>query len=230
MSKRTLRMDLAKEPAFWAAHVWNVTRGPVAGGDPEIADTAFGIPTDAIEGFYVRELTNEQEWPYFCIPLHSGYAIEIEYANEPEDHHVVYRLCRREWASSICVGHGGGHWQLPAFRWVELLQISQAAACSASAMLLLLPSVWLTRDDDLDDIRQQLTEAWKDLNLVPRSRVALLVEELITSSQSDVRWRCQERLGWLNDGDNSRRNPDSTGCLNAQEFAALLAFFNAMST
>lgn len=230
MPKRTLRMELIKQPAFWAAHLWNVTRGPLAGGDPEIADAAFGISADAIEAFYLRELSNEEEWPYFHIPLYSGYAVEIEYANKPEDQQVIYRVCQKEWASTICVGKGGGHWQLPAFRWAELLEISKIAVRWASAMLLLLPSVWFTRDDNVDEIRRQLIEAWENLNLVPRSQVTLLVEQLITSSQSDVRWRHQERLGWVNDGDNSRRNPDSPERLNAQEFTALLAFFNAMRT
>jgi hypothetical protein len=222
-------MELTKQPAFWAAHLWNVTRGPLAGGDPEIADAAFGIATDAIEAFYLRELSNEQDWPYFHIPLHSGCAVEVEYANEPEDHQVVYRVYPKVAASPICVGKGGGHWQLPAFRWAELLEINQAAVWSASATLLLLPSVWITPDDNVDEIRPQLIAAWESLNLVPRSQVMLLVEQLITSSQGDVRWRRQERLGWVNDGDNSTRNPDSPGCLNAQEFSALLAFFNAIS-
>lgn len=228
MLKRTLRMELIKRPAFWAAHLWNVTRGPLAGGDPEIADSAFGITTDAIEAFYLRELSNEQEWPYFHIPLHSGFTVEIEYANEPEDHQVVYSLCQKEWTSPICVGKGGGHWRLPAFRWAELLEISQAAVQSASAMLLLLPSVWITRDDSADEIRRRLIGAWDNLNLVPRPQIRLLVEQLIISNQSDVRWRRQERLGWVNDGENSMRNPDSRGCLNAQEFSALLTFFNTM--
>jgi hypothetical protein len=231
-------MELIKQPAFWAAHMWNVSRGPLADGDPDITDAAFGLSTDAIEAFYLRELSNELEWPYFHIPLRSGCAIEIEYANEPEDHQVVYRVYQKEWASSICVGKGGGHWQLPAFRWAELLEIGQAAVeggerkswVSASAMLLLLPSVWLTRDDNVDAIRRQLIEAWEKLNLVPHSQADFLAEQLITSSQNDVQWRCQERLGWVNDADNSTRNPASPGCLNVQEFSALLAFFNAVST
>src|SRR5438270_6221274 len=117
MQKRSLRMELVKQPALWAAHMWNVTRGPLASGDPEIADAAFGIPTDAIEAFYLRELSDEREWPYFHIPLRCDYVVEIEYANAPKDHQVAYRVCRKEWASSICIGKSGAHWQLPAFRW-----------------------------------------------------------------------------------------------------------------
>jgi hypothetical protein len=221
-------MELTKLPVFRAAHLWNVTRGPLAGSDPEIADRAFGITTDAIEAFYLRELSNEKNWPCFHIPLHSGYTVEVEYANEPEDHQIVYRVCQKEGTSTICVGKSGGHWQLPAFRWAELLKISQAASPSVSALLLLLPSTWITYDDNVDEIRQQLIVAWDSLNLVPRSQVILLVEQLIASSQSDVRWRFQERFGSVNDGDNSRRNPDSPACLNTQEFSALMAFFNAM--
>jgi len=210
--------------------MWNVTRGPLAEGDPDIADAAFGISEYAIEAFYLRELSNEVQWPYFHIPLRLGYAVEIEYANESEDHQLVYRICQKEWAASICIGKGGGHWQLPAFRWVELLEISRAAVSSASAMLLLFPSVWIAPGDNLDEIRRQLIGAWENLNLVPHAQTTSLVEQLITSNQSNVLWRHQERLGWVNDGDNSMRNPDNRGCLNAQEFSALLAFFNILST
>jgi hypothetical protein len=160
MTMRTLRMDLLHQPAFWAAHMWNVTRGAIAGGDPEIIDAAFDIPTDAIEAFYLRELSDELNWPYFNTPLRSGYAVEVEYADEPEDYEVVYRVCQQEWTSSICVGK-------------------------------------------------------------------LLVERLITASQSDVRWQRQKRLGWVNDGDNSMRTPDRQGCIHAHEFSGPLAFFNA---
>jgi hypothetical protein len=230
MPQATHRPDLLEQPAFWAAHMWNITRGPIAENDPEAADAAFGIWPNTIQDFCVQELFNEQQWPYFSVSLRSGFSVQVEYSNFPEDYEIIYRVCHKDWASSISVGKGGGHWQLPAFRWAELLEIGQAAARPASAMLLLLPSVWITRDDNMAEIRRQLIETWQNLNLVPRSKVMLLVEQLITSSQSDVQWRVQERLGWVNDGDNSRRNPDSPACLNAQEFSALQAFFNSMST
>jgi hypothetical protein len=148
-------MELVKQPAFWAAHLWNASRGPLAGGDPEIFDAAFGIPTDVIEGFYFRELQSEQQWPYFRIPLRSGFAVEVEYANEPEDHQILYQLCHDDWASAVCLGKSGGSWQLPAFRWRELLKVSSAIGqrdthLGVHALLLLFPATWLTKDDDLE--------------------------------------------------------------------------------
>ena len=107
-------MELIDQPTFWAAHLLNLTRGPLAGSDSGIADAVFGMSTDAIEAFYFRELSSEHEWPYFCVQLCSGFSIEIEYANVPEDHEVTYRVCHTAWPSEICVGKGGGHWQLPA--------------------------------------------------------------------------------------------------------------------
>jgi hypothetical protein len=222
-------MELINQPVFWAAHLWNVLRGPLAGGDTEIADAAFGIPTDSIEEFYLRELSNEATWPYLHISLHAGYALEIEYANESDDHEVRYSVCREDNGSSICIGRGGGHWQLPAFRWTELIQIGLGADRSGSALLLLLPTVWITHKDNVREVRRHLTAELEMLNLVPRSQTAILAEQLITSSQSDVRWRAHERFGWINDGDNSTRNPESPASLNARQFSALVEFFNTMS-
>jgi hypothetical protein len=157
-------MDLVKQPVFWAAHLRNVTRGPLASDDPGISDTAFGISTDAIEEFYLRDLSNEEEWPCFHIPLRSGSAVEVVYANEPEDYQVFYYACPQKAGPPICLGKGGGHWQLPAFRWTEIVDISQAAVESASAMLLPLPSTWLTNDDNMDDVRLRLTDALEKLS------------------------------------------------------------------
>jgi hypothetical protein len=236
MPKHILSMELLVQPAFWAAHMWNVTKGPISSGDADVADSAFGLTADAIEDFYMRQLGNESQSPYFQIALRSGYTVEIEYANEPEDHQVLYRVCQKEWESSIRVGTGGGHWRLPAFRWVELLQIGQAASegqqnqplSSARAILLLFPSIWISDDDNLDALRQELQGAWKTLNLVPQSQIAALVEQLIASSQSDVRWQCHESIGWVNDGDNSTRNPASTERLKAEEFSHVRSFFDAI--
>jgi hypothetical protein len=209
--------------------MWNVTRGPIAKGDPDPADAALGIKPDDIKDFCMRELFNEEEWPYFRIALRSGFSLEVEYANFPEDYEVLYSLCQNDWASSICLGKGGGHWQLPAFRWTELLELSQAAVRSQTAMLLLLPSVWLTREDNVDEIRHHLIDSWDTLAEISPCQVSLLVEQLISASQSDLQWRHEDSLGWVNDGANSRRNPDSPASLSRQEFSALLAFFTAMS-
>lgn len=229
-------MQLLVQPAFWAAHMWNVTKGPISSGDVDVFDSSFGLTADAIEDFYLLQLGNGAQSPYFQIALRSGYTIEIEYANEPEDHHVLYRVCHRELELSICVGTGGGHWRLPAFRWAELLQIVHAASkmqqdrplSSARALLLLFPSTWISDDDNLDAVRKELQGAWKTLNLVPQSQIAPLVEQLIASSQSDVRWQRHESIGWVNDGDNSTRNPVSPDRLKAEELSHIRSFFNSI--
>lgn len=230
MPKRLLRTDLLEKAEFWAAHLWNVTRGPLATCNPCVFDATLGIETDRIEKFYLQELNDEQIWPYFHISLPAGFEIEIEYVNEPEDHQVVYRVRHEKSAASLCVGKGGGHWQLPAFRWPEVSQIGKLAVRSGSSILLLLPAVWITSNDNLADIRRELTAAWQDLNPLPRSQVTLLVENLISSSsQSNVRWHHEEARGWINDGHNSTRNPNSPGRLNPAEFSTLLNFFSSIT-
>jgi hypothetical protein len=233
MPQRVLRMELLKQPTVWAAHLWNVSKGPLAEGDPEVCDAAFGIPTDVIEEFFLRELSSEELWPVFRIPLHSGFFVEVEYANEPEDHQILYQVRHDDWACAVCVGKSGGSWQLPALRWTELLKVSNAARqkdthLEVLVLLLFFPAVWLTKEDNLDDVRRKLLDAWKRLNMMPQSQAAILVERLSDSCQGSVLWHRNEQLGWINDGDNSRRNPKSAVCLSNQEFHDLLAFMKAI--
>ena len=233
MPQRALRMELIKQPAFWAAHSWNASKGPLAEGDPEICDAAFGMTTDVIEKFYVRELSSEELWPVLRIPLHSGFSVEVEYANEPEDHQILYQLCQDDWASAVCVGKSGGSWQLPAFRWKELLKVSDAARqkdthLEVLVLLLFFPAVWLTKEDSLNDVTRKLLDAWKRLNIMSHSQAAILAKRLCDSCQGNVLWHRNEQLGWINDGENSRRNPKSAVCLSNQEFHDLRAFMKAI--
>jgi hypothetical protein len=200
---------------------------------PEISDAAFGVSTDAIEAFYLRELNDEQQWPYFRIPLRSGFSVEVEYANVPEDHEIIYRVCHDEWTNAICAGKGGGNWQLPAFCWAELVRVSSAvgrkdAYLGVYALLLLFPGMWLTKADDLEEVRRHLLSAWKRLGFMPEDQAAALVERLVDCSQGDVQWSRHEQFGWISNGNNSRRNPNSPVCLSGQEFRDLLAFSKAI--
>jgi hypothetical protein len=236
MIRRIERPELLSHSAFWAVHMWNVTRGPIATADSDLADAAFNLPTDTIEEFYTRELSDENQWPHFLVRLPRGFSIEVEYANAPEDNEVIYRISHGEWVSGIRVGKGGGHWMLPAFRWTELLQIArsidetQAAGPAASqALLLLFPAAWLTGDDDLEEVRQHLHDAWIRLGLVPGVDTGLLVDQLIAASGSDVQWRRREGLGWVNDGENSYRNPDARAHLDDREFRDVLRFMEMIA-
>lgn len=223
-------MDLLDHRIFWAAHLWAVTNGPIARNDSDVIRVAFNMPSDAITEFWMQELANEGDWHYFSIVLPSEYAIEVEYCNLPEEHELTFNVCRKDWPSSICIGKGGGHFRLPGLRWKELLAISRASDLSAQAMLLLLPCMWLTSDDDLSEFRQSLIEACENLNLAPRSRIPSLVEGLLVASEREkLRWWFQEDIGWVTNDTYSYRCLDKNLSLTKQEFASLSAFFDGLS-
>ncbi len=234
MPQRALRMNLLGLPEFCAAHLRHVTGGPISTVDFDEAEAAFGMSSHAIDDFYSRELRNEQIWPYFRIPLRTGATLEIEYSNVTEDHEVIYRLQHQNWRNSITVGKSGGHWLLPAFRWTELLGISNAAATnqagvtSDQALLLLLPTAWLSQDDNVDAAGGRLLEAASRSNVAPGNQLTSVVQHLINSSRSDVRWRKDANYGWVNNESNSCRNPKGPSSLNDQELRSLTNVLGAL--
>ena len=233
MKKQILRNELLADSTFWAAHMWNISRGPLAKGEADSLDMAFGLSTDKIEKFYRNELSNEDEWPLFSIQCCHGYTIEIEYSNEPEDYQLTYRICKNHFDKSVCVGKSGGHWQLPALRWSELIAICRTARIAsvqenafACTLLLLLPSVWITVDDKLDEIRFQLIKAWQCVISIEFEQAKVISDLIVEFSHSEVRWSRDENLGWINDSIASVRNPNALGCLNSCEQAFLAVFLS----
>lgn len=228
MAHRTLRMDLLTVPEFWAAHLWNATKGPLAKeSDGEIVDGAFGLSTTAVERFYLDALASPREWPSFRIPLRSNGCIEVEYLNEPEDYELAYRICVPGFDASICVGKGSGHWLLPAFRWRELTQLSRAAGGDPRVLLLLLPATWIAPSDDRNEVRAALAQACQAVGATQDDRLSEAADALCGSITGDVWWRPHPSFGWVNDGQNSRRNPDGLARLTDEEFSAVRDFFSA---
>lgn len=228
MTQKKDATHLLTEPKFWGAHLWQITRDQNSDDTEEDFDRALGISTNAIEDFWRRELTSEVEWPSFHIPLCSGFSFQVEYENWPEDYVITYRVLNLDRSIDICVGNTCGHDFLPAFRWEELECLSHVASINSirpfsrgEVMLLVLPSVWITKGQDLTDIKQKLRLALDELQLGPHAQTSRMADELVKNSLQDVHWKRNERLGWVNDGRYSRRNPDRLQSLNEQEFANL---------
>jgi hypothetical protein len=123
-------------------------------------------------------------------------------------------------------------------KWVIYLRsaLSQAASTNGSrpfswgeAMLLVFPSVWITKGEDLAAIKQGLGLALDGLQLGGRAQTTRMVEELVKNSLNDVKWRLDEGLGWVNDGPHSRRNPGKQQSLTDQEFAYLKELLDMIS-
>jgi hypothetical protein len=163
--------------SFWGAHLWQITRDQNLDDTEEDFDRALGISADEIDSFYMRELTNELEWPSFHIPLCSGFSFLVTYENWPEDYTITYRVLNSDRSINICVGNTGGDDFLPMFRWEVLVCLCRVASINSiqpfswgQVMLLVLPSIWITKGEDLKDIKQNLRLALDGLQLGPRVR------------------------------------------------------------
>ncbi|MFL5243019.1 MAG: hypothetical protein ACJ8FY_13005 [Gemmataceae bacterium] len=228
MTQRKDATHLLTEPKFWGAHLWQITKLQNLDDTEEDFDRALGISTDGIESLWIRELTTELEWPSFHIPLCSGFSFLVTYENWPEDHVITYRVLNSERSIDICVGNTCGHDFLPGLRWEELVCLSRVASINSirpfswgEVMLLVLPSVWITKAQDLKDIKQKLRLALDGLQLGPRAQTSRMADELVKNSLQDVNWRPDKQLGWVNDAPNSRRNSNGLARLTDQEFGDL---------
>lgn len=218
------------QPAFWAAHLRQVVSGPLSSGDAEHLDSALGLSTDSVETFYIEKLADETAWPVFQLPMPGSYSIEVEYANAPEDHEIVYRLRHPRWQHGVLLGKGGGHWLLPGLRWHELVAISNATheSLKAPAILLLLPVTWLTGTDAPHEVHDCLLRASDELNLNAGCTGEKIAEQLIQDSRSDVQWFEDSMIGWVNDGINSCRNPDSPATVPEVDYRRIRTFFDVL--
>jgi hypothetical protein len=228
-------MELLQQPLFWSAYLRQVTGGPISKIDLGSADAAFGWTSEQIDEFDARYLSDEGTWPRFRVPLRSGASIEIEYVNIPEEYEFIYRVEHPSWKQGIDLGRGIAHWFLPAFRWTELIDFSRDVSTNPTcgvtpeeALLLLLPTAWLSPSDNADDVRQRLSDACGRVNLGPQARTQAVVQSLASAMQSQVRWQRHERYGWINDEEHSRRNAEASHRLTDQEFDALLSVFKAL--
>lgn len=228
------RPDLLERREFWALHAWLVTRGPTSNIDYESVDSLFGFTEDHIYTFCKQETHDEFAWPCFRVQLPSGYFADIDFCNLPDDCCYPFSINHSDWSAPIEIAVSMGNFFVPAFRWKELLAISENAIgsdqrkASSQALLLLLPVMWVTRDDDSTEIKHCLAQAISVLKLAKQSNIDFLAEKLIEALRADLRWRHDDKLGWVNDGSYSTRNPNRTIPLSLEEFSRIREFFRAV--
>jgi hypothetical protein len=225
---------LLSQSEFWAVHLWQITKGPIASGDGNaVIESALGVSSKDAQKYYSAELCSEDKWPYIHIALSNEYSAEVEWSNFPEDFEIHYQLCHPEWAKPIVVGVSTGHWRLPALSWREIMLLSKTARKSNSegtwtALFLMLPGVWLAPSDDKAAAQSILGSAAESLKLFKAGDAAKVAVQLTRDSQYDFEWRQDERLGWINNSQWSLRNPDVAECLSPNEFQRIKEMFTAL--
>jgi hypothetical protein len=164
-------------------------------------------------------------------------AISIEFQNQVnlviefhagDTYYSLENLSSKQIAN---LGSIGGHWILPMLRWIEVLSLSQKVKLDSSSenysnlvTLLMLPCVWLTKDEDFEEARKVLAEAWIDTGLVTQENAELLALkccEAIDARKEDFYWLLDNENNWVTNAHWSSRFSDESN-QNAKSVTKLL--------
>ena len=219
------RNDLLEDTRFWVLLYEQWVKPRVGDGFDDGEEHFFSVGENAVDAFF-RDLENHRVPPgsypehAVLLSLRNGWRIGVVLSIYPEDfaiHDVVVPMSSDE---PIAFDVNGGNFQLPALRWEELLLLQTAAvpntpANRAKALLLLFPSIYLSSEMRIDEVRQVVEQAWTNSG-IPITRARELVDRPINDFVESRRrhpevqetiWRKHESLGWINDGCHSLRNP-----------------------
>jgi hypothetical protein len=203
-------------PYFWAAHHHLILRDDDH-ETAELTEQVFGLSSDDVSDYYSSQLVQLDEVSSpLGLSVGHGYSLGVEVADCGEDgHEQRYYLGHDSWDEWQLLGYDSGHFALPAFRWSEVRAIGAAAGhhhgkeVAATAVLLLLPSVYFNEADDLADAKKHVSACWSELAFAGVLRPDVAAEATVTSlSGHEIRWWHDRRLGWINDGRYSFRNPN----------------------
>ena len=212
--KRIVRSDLLANPVFWAVHSFEQTQA-----DNWIEDF-FGFTPDDRQVFWQHELPSVVPGEFgqfrcYCFPLLlcDGCSLSVEYEAYPEDFGIAYYVHHPAWESPRLLSRYPSAFDWPPFRWEEAVMIAEAVQENAedttirqAALPLLFPGVWLTPDDNLDQVRIRLRSAWAELRVVEPAHLDRMIAMMVEAQRKFERWRCDPDLGWVNSGRNYR-NP-----------------------
>jgi hypothetical protein len=84
---------------------------------------------------------------------------------------------------------------------------------SIFVVLLMLPCVWLTKDEDFEDVRKVLTKVWLDTKLVNQENADLLAKqycEAVDARKEDFYWFLDNENNWVTNAHWSSRFSDES--------------------
>lgn len=105
------------------------------------------------------------------------------------------------------LGNIGPHWLLPMLRWNEIVSLSQNVKSefsvqnySSFVLLLMLPCIWLTKDEDFEEVRKVLVKTWFDTGLVNQGNAELLTLkffEAVDARKEGFYWFLDNENNWV---------------------------------
>ncbi|MFF4034352.1 hypothetical protein ACFYZ2_32170 [Streptomyces sviceus] len=132
--------DLAREPAFWLAHVL------LTMGDPDEPAEPYGVAASAYDAMVDRLGDPEQPWPVLRVCFDGGHTAYAVYANWEDENSVDFFIRHPNWGRLGHLGQCGTDEAGPGLSWTELLALatsthegSEGLTDPAERLLLLLP-------------------------------------------------------------------------------------------
>jgi hypothetical protein len=226
---RVERDDLLDDARFWALlyEFWVKPRVGDSFDDGE--QYFFSVRESAVGSFFHRlegARTEHRHYPEYSVllRLRNDWRIGVVLSMYPEDFEIQEVVAPPSADELIVLGVNGGHSRLPALCWEELLMLRDAVvpnnlAMKAKAVLLLFPSICLSSDMKIDEIRQVVEPAWTNSGIPVRHASELVgrpIDDFLGSRRlyPDVQetvWRKHRKHGWINDNPQSFRNPKVDG-------------------
>jgi len=206
-------------PELWVAHYYLLLADD-ENESSDLVEPLFGISEDRIEEYYLGHLVQpEATARTLWLPLLDGFSAGVQYADCGDDgHEVRYFLHHAPWSEPELLGFDSAHFALPAFRWDEVTLVhaalrEQGTAQASAAALFLFPATYLTSSEEQAEAESRLAEWWKTLSVIrPRAIDTLAKNVAAYRFSPEVRWSVDAKLGWINDGMYSFRNPRTEMC------------------
>ena len=205
--------EALRAPEFWVnlAAISDATGGPLL--DFEAVSRALETPyeqawawwqvfTGYTEGSLNRLVvpgeSGSAELRSIRFALRSGYLLRL-------DAYLVgctYTLQRGD--GELHLGTVDAHWNIPAFRWPEVVQLMDALVeprLRPYLLLALMPGVYLTTDTEVQEADAAIEAAWSATGIAGPLGVSTLTEAWITASdrRGGCIWRRREDSGWRSD-------------------------------
>lgn len=208
-----VRQDVLDDPRFWAG-VHGEALGQISPQEPDSAAycAALGVTeSDAVAWFdeftgpFIDERDGHSDDPAIVsLPLAGSVelSVEIHPGNQ-------YWWLRESIGVAVFLANVGPHWQLPGLRWSEAEEIARAApGRNPHALLLMLPTIWLTDAEDHSTVRRLVSEAWVASGVVGAGSATTL-SEIWASAVAGGReypWHQGCRGEWVSTAEWSTRN------------------------
>ncbi|WP_406076240.1 hypothetical protein [Streptomyces virginiae] len=132
--------ELARDPAFWLAHLMLTI------GDPGEPSEPYGVDASAYDEMVERLGDPDLPWPVLRLRFDGGHTAYAVYANEEDENNVEFFVRHPRWGRLGHLGQCGADDALPGLSWTELVTLAtstqgdgEGLTDPSERLLLLLP-------------------------------------------------------------------------------------------